>query len=202
MKYTAEKWKSRIRNRSDISSYLSHLTKGTENNSAVEILLKILTEKRINGSSFSGYIAGKHNATCFQDVPIYSLCQNTFHEQIFREELGGKVRYTPVGLAFSKRYVYLKGGRPVIYEKLDIARQFISENELWRVVSFDLSNEDNIVDWTHEREWRVKGDFEFELKDAYVLLTKDSSYHSFVEKAGSEIIAGIGGIIVLDPVLT
>jgi hypothetical protein len=105
-------------------------------------------------------------------------------------------------LAFPKRYVYLKGGRPVIYERLDVARKFISEDELWRVVSFDLSNKESIIDWTHEREWRVKGDFEFDLEFAYILLTKHSSYNSFINKVNEDILKNIGGIIVLDPILT
>lgn len=38
------------------------------------------------------------------------------------------------------------------------------------VFNNNLEDRQNIIDWTHEREWRVKGDFEFELPQVYVLL--------------------------------
>ena len=168
MGYTQAKWLGRIRNRTDISGYLSHLTKEHCDRSAVQNLVKILEERTIVGSSNSGYVAGRFSATCFQDVPLYSLCQNTYHEQIYRNELGGKIRYSPIGLAFLKSYIYSKGGRPVIYEKLEVAKKLLQEDEWWRIVSFDLSNKQEIIDWTHEREWRFKGNFEFAIEKAYI----------------------------------
>ena len=202
MAYNSEKWKKRIRSRTDLSSYVSHLIRETKEQSAYEVLAKILNEKRLIGSSNTGFIAGQHSAVCFQDVPIYSLCQNVLHEQSNRQELGEKIRYRAIGLAFSKRYIYSKGGRPVIYERLDIAKGFVNENEWWRIVSFDLSNDDLIVDWTHEREWRIKGNLEFELGQAYVLLTHKDAYKTFLKNVSDDTIRKIGGIIVLDPILT
>lgn len=161
-----------------------------------------LEEQTIVGSSKSGYVAGRFSATCFQDVPLYSLCQNTYHEQIYRNELGGKIRYSPIGLAFSKSYIYSKGGRPVIYEKLEVAKKLLQEDEWWRIVSFDLSNKQEIIDWTHEREWRLKGNFEFAIEKAYVLLTNGKSYKKFMNMASPEIIKSVGGIVVLDPILS
>ncbi|MCK8816768.1 hypothetical protein MWH28_05205 [Natroniella sulfidigena] len=202
MGYNKNKWVDRIRNRTDISAYLTHLTKGKNGNSAVEILVKILEGEKIIGSLDEGYIAGPNRACCFQEAPIYGVCQNTLHEKKTREEVGGEVRYKLVGLSFGKPYVYAKGGRPVIYEKLEEAKEFIDEEELWRVVSFDLSDKDNIIDWTHEREWRVKGDFEFSLKNAYVLLNNRELYQNFINLATNNIIENLGGIIVLNPILS
>ena len=202
MKYDRKKWIERIRNRTDISSYLFHLTKAHGGKGAMQNLIQIITDKTINGSTNAGFIAGKDSATCFQEVPLYSLCQNTYHEQIFRKELGGKIRYNAIGLGFAKPYVYSKGGRPVIYERLETAKKFIDEDEWWRIVSFDLSDEDKIVDWTHEREWRVKGNFDFKLSEAYVLLTHSEQYKRFIKDVSHDVIKGLGGIVVLDPVLT
>ena len=50
-------------------------------------------------------------------------------------------------------------GRPVIYDKTISAKKYLPENEWWRIVNLDLSDEDRFIDWTHEREWRVPNDF-------------------------------------------
>ncbi|MCY6372770.1 DUF2971 domain-containing protein [Clostridium ganghwense] len=202
MGYTLKKWVERVRNRTDMSAYVTHLTREQDGRKSIQNLIKILEERKIIGSNNKGFICGENRATCFQDVPMYSLGQNTLHEQENRKELGGKVRYKLMGLAFDKRYVYMRGGRPVIYENSNIAKKFIDKEEWWRIVSFDLSDKENIIDWTHEREWRVKGDFEFELKNTYVILVNHKMYRQFMELASEEIKNEIKGIIVLQPVLT
>ena len=90
---------------------------------------KILTERKIVGSNKNGFIIGNERAVCFQDIPLYGVCQNTFHEQENRAELGGSIRYNPIGLTFEKEYVFLKGGRPVLYEQKDIAKEIMPEKE-------------------------------------------------------------------------
>ena len=72
---------------------------------------------------------------------------------------------------------------------------------MWRVVSLDLSNPKNFIDWTHEREWRVKGDVEFKLQSIYVILADHSMYREFIMKVEQEIISEIRGIIVLENIL-
>lgn len=200
--YTEKEWLDRIRNRSDFSTFLSHLTRENGQMNVVEVLIKILEEGRIRGSSNSGFIAGGFTATCFQDAPMYSLSQNCMHEQNLRAINKSKIRYRGLGLAFPKRYIYAKGGRPVIYEKLEIAKQFVNPNEWWRIVSLDLDDDNSIVDWTHEREWRKLGDFEFDLSETYVLLSQKDAYRQFMKKAGKKIIEKVAGIIVLQPVLS
>lgn len=51
--------------RSDMSSYVTHLTRKTEENNAIEILIKIINDSKLIGSSNKGYIQGKNRATCF-----------------------------------------------------------------------------------------------------------------------------------------
>jgi len=203
MKYTKDQWRKRIHLRSDISGSITHLTRENSETSAIDVLIKILSEKRLIGSSPEmGFIIGDTKAVCFQDAPIYGLTQNLINEQYSRSELGNKIRYRGIGLGFSKKYAFIKGARPVFYETKDMAKSIIPASEWWRIVSFDLSDDQNIVDWTHEREWRVKGDFCFDLNETYVYLVNQSSYQAFMERAGTEIINGIKGIVVLDPVLT
>lgn len=202
MGYTLEKWENRIRNRSDFSCYLTHLTRKNSKSTAVENLIKILEDQKIIGSSNSGFVTGENKAVCFQDVPLYSICQNTFHEQQCRKDLGNKVRYRAVGLSIHKQYIYSNGGRPVIYEKREVAKKFIDKSEWWRIVSLDLSDENLIVDWTHEREWRIKGDLQFDLEEIYVILVNAQAYKRFVKLASDEIKSKIKGIVVLETVLS
>lgn len=158
MGYTRDLWNKRIAGRSDLSSQLVHLTRGTELEGKkvgpVDVLVRILIERRISGSTTdNGFVCGDIPATCFQDVPIYSLSQNIHAEERYRAAVGGaKVRYHGVGLMFPKPYVYSVGGRPVVYENTDKAKEILPEDEWWRIVRFDLSDDDNFVDWTHERE--------------------------------------------------
>lgn len=202
MGYTKVDYDKRMRYRSDLSSYVTHLTRKSDVGNAREVAIKILREQKIVGSTNKGFVCGSDSAVCFQDAPIYSVCQNSYHEQMYTDELGGKKRYDPIGLSFKKDFVYKSGGRPVIYEKKDVAKSFINEEEWWRIVSFDLSDPKNIVDWTHEREWRCKGDFTFELEDVTVLLTSHTTYKNFVNEVDHNTLSRLGGIIVLNPILT
>ena len=130
MGYDLEEWLKRFENRSDITTTLTHLTReqvSEDGNvlSSVGVLLKILKERKINGSTGKGYIHGKCPAVCFQDAPAYGVGQNILHEETYRKELGGKIRYSANGLIFLKRYVYKKGGRPVFYDKLETAKRIL-----------------------------------------------------------------------------
>jgi hypothetical protein len=168
--------------------------------------MHILSSGRINGSnSESGFVCGDIPATCFQDVPLYSLSQNIYAEQQYREAItSAKVRYLGVGLMFPKPYVYARGGRPVVYESTDKAKSILPEDEWWRIVRFDLLDEANFIDWTHEREWRVPGGFEFDLEQATVLVPNTFGYQRFLklcrECDGEDILAKIRGIVDLGSV--
>lgn len=204
MVYKLKDWTQRIRSRSDMSGYLYHLTRETDDLDTLEVLIKILNERKLNGSTTnSGFIVGSNKAVCFQDTTAYGICQNTYHEQKIRKDDNNmKVRYRPAGLAFPKSYIYKQGGRPVIYEKTEDVKEILEKDEWWRIVNFDLSNSDKVIDWTHEREWRIKGDFEFDLEMAYVVLVNEKNYKRFVSKVDKSILENIKGIITLNPILT
>lgn len=202
MAYNKEIWKKRHRQRSDMSTYLTHLTKEQNELDAFEVLRKILTEQRIIGSNKNGFIIGDTTAVCFQDIPLYGVCQNTYHEQMNRAELGGVLRYRPIGLTFEKEYAYNKGVRPVLYEKKSIAKEILPEAEWWRIVNYDLSNQNLIVDWTHEREWRKPGDFKFELNQAIIIMPHGMNNAQIREKFGDDILNNIKGVTMLDPIFS
>lgn len=204
-----EEWRARISNRTDLTQGLVHLTKPNEELNAFEVLMKILKEKRIIGSTNKtvngeqrGFICGKDSAVCFQDVPLLSLSENILHEQRLRHEKPDRsIRYGAFGLRFDKRYIFKKGGRPVLYEVTEIAKSFLPEEEHWRIVKFDLGNTDNLIDWTHEREWRIKGDLDFELKDVEILLSHEFSVTKMYEYCQKndmlDIFNNVKGIVTL-----
>ncbi|PWN12155.1 DUF2971 domain-containing protein [Bacillus thuringiensis] len=207
MGYEIKEWEDRYRHRTDISSYLVHLTKPKFDNQgkmikvSQHVLKEILESKTLKGSTTkSGYIIGSNPAVCFQDMPLSGVCQNTLFEQLRNKEEMQR-RYVPLGIAFPKKYVFQKGGRPVLYEKKDIAKEILPPEEWWRIVNFDLDDEKNIIDWTHEREWRVKGDFEFDLKEATILLVHHEAYKYFMTSTKEDILKQLGGVVVLRSVL-
>src|SRR4051794_1161586 len=101
MNYNKEKWLKRLRNRSDISGYVTHFTKERGVVQAINVLIEILKSKKIKGSTTDkGFIIGNERAVCFQDAPISGLTQNLIHEQYNHVELGQKIRYRGIGLSF------------------------------------------------------------------------------------------------------
>lgn len=186
-----EAWSKRLAERSDLTISLVHLTKAKSEGSslsALDVLIKILKEKKLIGSKPEvGFICGDTPAVCFQDTPLYQLAQNIYYEQKLRKaQEYTKIRYIGVGLMFSKFHVYQKGGRPVIYEKKENAKFFLPSSEYWRIVNYDLSDENEIIDWTHEREWRIKNNYEFNLHEVTVLLPKCKTIKHFIKKYKKE----------------
>lgn len=209
MGFNVDKWQRRIQSRTDISGFVYHLTKaeldenGKVTTHALDRLIKILKEGKINGStSESGFITGNRKAVCFQDAPISGIVQDVAHENMYRDELGGKIRYTYVGIAFPKTYVFQKGGRPVLYEEKEIAKKILPPEEHWRIVDFNISNKNNIIDWTHEREWRMPVDeFHFDIEKATVLLPNQHRYKELIEKMSEDELKSLLGIIQISPLI-
>lgn len=208
MTYTEDAWKKRIKSRIDICSGVTHLTKESTLNGnkldPLNVLIKILRERRIIGSTTaSGFINGSTPAVCFMDSPLYATCQNVEYEKDNRKMSGtDRIKYQPFGIWFRKSYIYLKGGRPVIYDKTDVAKSYLPESQWWRIVNFDLSDKQNIVDWTHEREWRLPGNLEFELNEASILLPNANTYKQFFERSsinGENVASLVNCVITLSP---
>lgn len=211
MPFTYDDWLKRIANRNDITAVLTHLTKPNQadlanltedeiNIKAVDNLIKILKDKKLNGSNTQiGFIVGSTPAVCFQDTPFYSLMQNIEYEKRIRQgNPNGKIRYCGVGVAFNKFYIFTKGGRPVLYEKTEIAKKILDKNEHWRIVNHQLDIENpNIIDWTHEREWRVPQCLEFDIENTCVILYNKKCVKYFSENCPKEISQNLDVIINL-----
>ena len=188
-------WEGRMSYRNDMATRLIHLTRGADEDAAFENLWKILIDKKLNGGC--GFINGDRNAVCFQELPLNALAENLNYE----EKLNDKVRYSPFGIRFQKHFIYQQGGRPVIYENTEVAKTILPENEYWRIVDLNLSDKDNYVDWTHEREWRVPDELQFEYKNIEVIVKSGKYYRTLVrrciERERKDILLGIHGIITL-----
>lgn len=142
--------------RIDHSDYLIHFTKDTKDSScwdfqkSYENLLKIVKEGVINTSSYLRL--KKIESICFTEASYAALTEDgVLNKKYFK-------RYSPFGLMFSKKYIYKKGGLPVIYgPKEDF--DSIQDNDLfnWRFVSYNpIGNTNEYRDFSWEREWRIK----------------------------------------------
>ena len=206
MGYKLEDWKNRLSERSDLSSSVVHLTRKGTSETLVEQLLKILDDKTLNGSTTnSGFIVGDIPAVCFQDAPLHSVSQNVWFEQKYRKlNPSTKVRYNAMGLSFKKNYAYKKGARPVLYEQTIEAKKILPKDEWWRIVNFNLSDDNAIIDWTHEREWRCPKEFKFDISEVTVLINNYLMYQLFIktcEEKNLDFHQKIKGIVVMGEVL-
>ena len=126
---------------------------------------------------------GQTPAVCFQDAPLNAVGQNCWFEQTYRKENEwAKKRYDPIGIIFRKKYVFKKGGRPVIYDVTSEAKDYLPSDQWWRIVNFDLNDSENIVDWSHEREWRVPNELKFKISNVVILFGNNSQVKEFIEK--------------------
>ncbi|TOQ56013.1 hypothetical protein CGG91_24170, partial [Vibrio parahaemolyticus] len=70
-----------------------------------------------------------------------------------------------------------------------------------RIVNFNLASDENIIDWTHEREWRCPNEFKFNLNEVTLLVTNPTMYKMFInqcEERGLSHHKDIKGIVVLN----
>lgn len=167
--------------RTDLTDYAIHWTKGRvlegKWKSPFEALLDIVEcgylkpsfsiMTSIYGGSPRPTIKGPHPAVCFTEQTL---------DNFMRSCKALPSRYYPYGIALHKWPLYQYGGRPVIsgseeilgtllmpaeprYEPdKDIYRNGLPEDHQYLWVRYQpIPNQDwNVVDWTHEREWRCK----------------------------------------------
>lgn len=182
-----DEWRKRFRRRSDMTERLVHLTKSQEVSGkkidALEVLIKILKDRKINGSENEGFIVGSRKAVCFQESTLYSLAENIHYE---KEIHAYKNRYEQFGLVFYKDSIFNLGGRPAIYDRTEDAKKYLPEDKWWRIVNYDLSNYDNFIDWTHEREWRVPDNLKFELEDVSIIVGDNVDRDTLIQRCEEE----------------
>lgn len=160
-----------IKTRHDFSNFLAHFTsnrppvgkddvknpvKDKAKGQALTRLINILNEKEIIASTMPWT---NSHAVCFTECPWTSLIDHT-------------KAYSPYGLGFNKPMIFSRNGAPVYYVRAD---QF--EKQQWndhlkafvtpfwpsyRPKSLNDKKAFKTCDYTHEREWRVPHNFQFE----------------------------------------
>lgn len=196
-------WRKRFKNRVDLSSRVTHLTKGDTDDEAFENLISILEEKCIRASKTgSNFINGDIPAVCLQEAPLIAIAENLQYEEKLREEdEKQRIRYLGFGIRFHKDFIYQNNGIPVIYDDTNQAKEYLHKSDWWRIVRLDLSDENHMIDWTHEREWRVPGDLLFDYSQCEIIVPSPVYYHKFVEYClknnREEILLEIQGIVVM-----
>lgn len=134
--------------RPDLASDLVHFIRATSLAGAFNTLEAIRRTRMLIGSR--RMVRGDHRVVCFSEAPLNVL------GKAVGLAASGHGRYQPVGVMVSKRWLFERGGRPVIYQT-DSEYAGLSEATQWRHVRFDLGATPP-VDFTWEREWRVRVD--------------------------------------------
>jgi len=132
-------------NRDDLSSKLVHLTKGTWEEAA-GIFLKIVGEKQLKGGT--GAINDNLRCVCFSEAPINKL------SVILADRSRQDFRYAPFGVMIDKDWLFEQGGRPVIYQP-EKEYELLHPEQRYRNKTYEP---DKGVDFTWEREWRIRID--------------------------------------------
>lgn len=118
--------------------------------SAFGVLEKILYEGKLIGTS--GWTYGEA-CICFTEAPIQEFNSIFALVEIASSE-NERPRYEPYGIAVSKSFLFERGGRSVIYDHPS-AFDELPSSQKYRFVPYDPQQG---IDFTWEREWRIKAD--------------------------------------------
>lgn len=138
-----------MQKRSDISEFLVHFIRGDNYEEAFGVLRSIVADSGLVGGT--GFIKEGHQCVCLSEAPIGALAE------VLRRPTVHNVPYKPFGVIVTKAWVFEQGGRPVIYQT-DLEFTDLPEHLRWRHVRYEPSREPP-VDFTWEREWRIRTDF-------------------------------------------
>jgi hypothetical protein len=131
----------------DLSNKLVHLVRGDTIDEAFGKFRNILEEGRLRGGD--GFIKGGYKCVCFTETPISKLGYVLANH--------ASMRYRPMGIMVDKSYVFARGGRPAIYQpESDFER--LPEDLRYRHVRFEPDRREGAIDFTWEREWRLRSD--------------------------------------------
>jgi hypothetical protein len=128
--------------RVDLSEQLVHLTRGTLLE-AEAAFRSILNERKLRGSNIN--VRGGHKVICFSEAPVDVLAR------LF-SSTGHSFRYRPFGIMVPKKWLFSKGGRPVIYQPEEDF-SLLPMSLQYRHVRLDEPGA--AKDFTFEREWRI-----------------------------------------------
>lgn len=135
--------------RDDLSSKLIHLVRGDTNEEAFGVFNSILKERKFRVGN--GFILGGFNCVCFSETPISKL------GYILSNPMAHGIRYKPFGFMIDKSWLFENGGRPVIYQPQNEFYD-LPDDLKYRHVTYEPNNPAGPIDFTWEREWRIRTD--------------------------------------------
>jgi len=143
--------------RPDISDHVVHFTSDASTELAFKRFRSIISEGRLIGGT--SMIRGGYSCVCFSEAPLASLEHGLVNPSAYS-------RYSPFGIMFEKSWLFAYGGRPVIYES-HAEFDALPESHRWRHVRY----EPDPVDFTWEREWRIRcSELHFAPSDAFLVV--------------------------------
>lgn len=178
--------------RSDLSTFLVHLTRSTGNQSAKDRLLSIIESRAIEARTVYGQAAQALSASrdtdsssqkvvCFTEVPLE-------HINLLTEEIDGRdLTFAPYGIAVTKQIARRRGVNPVWYIDITprhdwltvplnnlidaaIASGTFPTSDIARIAPFieQMGTRAGFYrkEFWWEREWRIVGNFQ--LADRYI----------------------------------
>lgn len=187
----------------DCSFMLTHLVRQNDNKSdeqAREILSRILDiENQSPSPLLIASDAGWYSTASLSNVfnPITNNFDGESHSKsvCFTEStLSGLKAHRDVfkskyGLAFSRQYLLNKKANPCLNIRQDLLKKNLLRNGelyeryIYNFIPSELHPFVNIIherfDATHEREWRVPGDLNFQYKDILFLFCPESDFELF-----------------------
>jgi hypothetical protein len=133
--------------RADMSDHLVHFMSGPTWEGAFGTLCRIIEERRLLGSGRIN--RDRYRCVCFSEAPLPLVPGGLVNSDAYS-------RYTPFGVMVDKRWLFARGGRPVIYQPEQEYGQ-LPEALRWRHMRYE-PDADEPVDFTWEREWRLHAD--------------------------------------------
>lgn len=100
--------------------------------------------------------------------------------QLLAAGSGAGFKYQPYGVTVDKRWLFKKGGRPVICGP-DSDFPLLPEAMRYRHVRFEI-NDTGSIDYTSEREWRIQTDELSFLPDEVTIVVPDRRAKKAFEK--------------------
>lgn len=151
--------------RPDISDKVIHFTSADAYGDALGRLMHIIGEGCLHAGN--GKIKGGYRCVCFTEAPLPALAGGLVNSDAFS-------RYSPYGLMFEKAWLYAQGGRPVIYQP-DSEFDALPEPLRWRHVRYEPEAAP-AIDFTWEREWRIRCDaLPFSPAEAVIVVPDDEA---------------------------
>lgn len=171
-------------NASDLSRWLVHLTRSKEDLISILKTGMIEARKPYGAGSLYSSVRDRHRSVCLTEIPLHELDRMTTKR--------------PWGIVFDKERLRAKFNAQPVWYVSDPSPQWMalraamqeahnnSASPIWKLTPFiervrsRQSKSPN--DWRWEREWRVRGNLEFDLADVAIIVVDVEGDTAFLEE--------------------